>query len=99
HFDYAMAGADILETNTFSATTVAQADYGMEGAVYDINFHGAAVARRAAIRAEAQDGRPRFVAGALGPTNKTSSMSSDVSSPGHRAITFDQLVVAYTEAI
>ena len=99
HFDYFMAGADIAETNTFSATSVAQADYACESAVYDINYQGVIVARRAAQRAEAVDGRRRYVAGALGPTNKTSSMSTDVNSPGHRAITFDQLVVAYGEAI
>ncbi|SMQ64639.1 methionine synthase (B12-dependent) [Devosia lucknowensis] len=99
HFAYFMAGADIVETNTFSATSVAQADYACEDAVYDINYQGVVVARRAAIRAEAEDGRRRFVAGALGPTNKTSSMSTDVNSPGHRAITFDQLVAAYGEAI
>ncbi|WP_316354513.1 methionine synthase [Devosia sp.] len=99
HFDYFMAGADIAETNTFSATSVAQADYACESAVYDINYQGVIVARRAARRAEAADGRRRYVAGALGPTNKTSSMSTDVNSPGHRAITFDQLVVAYGEAI
>jgi 5-methyltetrahydrofolate--homocysteine methyltransferase len=99
HFDYFMAGADIAETNTFSATSVAQADYACESAVYDINYQGVIVARRAAQRAEAADGRRRYVAGALGPTNKTSSMSTDVNSPGHRAITFDELVVAYDEAI
>ncbi|WP_108397404.1 methionine synthase [Devosia submarina] len=99
HYQYFMAGADIAETNTFSATSVAQADYGCESAVYDINYQGVVVARRAAQRAEAEDGRRRFVAGALGPTNKTSSMSTDVNSPGHRSITFDELVVAYGEAI
>lgn len=99
HFDYFMAGADIAETNTFSATSVAQADYACESAVYDINYQGVIVARRAAQRAEAADGRRRYVAGALGPTNKTSSMSTDVNSPGHRAITFDELVIAYDEAI
>jgi len=99
HFAYYMAGADIVETNTFSATSVAQADYACEEAVYDINYWGVVCARRAAMRAEEQDGRRRFVAGALGPTNKTSSMSTDVNSPGHRAITFDELVEAYGEAI
>jgi len=99
HFDYFMAGADIVETNTFSATSVAQADYGCEDVVYDLNYHGVRVARRAAERAEAADGKRRFVAGALGPTNKTSSMSTDVTSPGFRSITFDQLVEAYGEAI
>lgn len=99
HYAYYMAGADIVETNTFSATSVAQADYACESAVYDINYQGVVVARRAAIRAEREDGRRRFVAGALGPTNKTSSMSTDVNNPGHRAISFDELVVAYGEAI
>ena len=99
HLEYYLAGADIVETNTFSATSVAQADYACEEAVYDINYHGVLCARRAALRAEAQDGRRRFVAGALGPTNKTSSMSTDVNSPGHRAISFDELVEAYGEAI
>ena len=99
HYQYFMAGADIAETNTFSATWVAQADYACESAVYDINYQGVIVARRAAKRAEAEDGRRRFVAGALGPTNKTSSMSTDVTSPGFRSITFDQLVDAYGEAI
>ena len=91
HFDYFMAGADIVETNTFSGTSVAQADYDCEDAVYDINYQGVVVARRAAKRAEAVDGRRRFVAGAIGPTTKTSSMSTDVTSPGFRSITFDQL--------
>ncbi len=99
HYAYFMAGADIAETNTFSATSVAQADYACEEAVYDINYQGVLVARRAAQRAEAEDGKRRFVAGALGPTNKTSSMSTDVNSPGHRAITFDDLVGVYGEAI
>ncbi|MBB4050562.1 5-methyltetrahydrofolate--homocysteine methyltransferase [Devosia subaequoris] len=99
HLEYYLAGADIVETNTFSATSVAQADYACEEAVYDINYHGVLCARRAAIRAEEKDGRRRFVAGALGPTNKTSSMSTDVNSPGHRAISFDELVEAYGEAI
>ncbi|GHA11941.1 methionine synthase [Devosia pacifica] len=99
HFDYAMAGADILETNTFSSTSVAQADYGMEELIHELNYAGAQVARRAADRATAEDGRRRFVAGALGPTTKTSSMSTDVNNPGHRSITFDQLVEAYRTAI
>ncbi|MFD2649744.1 methionine synthase [Devosia albogilva] len=99
HYQYFMAGADIVETNTFSATSVAQADYGTESAVYDINYQGVVVARRAALRAQAEDGRRRFVAGALGPTNKTSSMSTDVNNPGHRSISFDELVEAYGEAI
>src|SRR6516165_11442236 len=91
HFGYALAGADILETNTFSSTAIAQADYGMERAVYDLNRDGARLARRAAAKARGRDGRRRFVAGALGPTNRTSSISPDVNNPGYRAITFDQL--------
>src|SRR5271154_3152583 len=81
HFAYAMAGADILETNTFSSTSIAQADYGMEAVVYDLNRDGARLARRAAIKAERADGRRRFVAGALGPTNRTASLSPDVNNP------------------
>ncbi|KKC39259.1 methionine synthase [Devosia epidermidihirudinis] len=99
HYQYFMAGADIVETNTFSGTSVAQADYACESAVYDINYQGVVVARRAALRAEAEDGRRRFVAGAIGPTTKTASMSTDVASPGFRSITFDQLRDAYSEAI
>ncbi|SFZ82073.1 methionine synthase (B12-dependent) [Devosia enhydra] len=99
HLAYALAGADILETNTFSSTSVAQADYRMEELVFELNKAGAEVAVRAARRAEATDGRRRFVAGALGPTTKTASMSTDVNNPGHRAISFDDLVVAYREAI
>jgi 5-methyltetrahydrofolate--homocysteine methyltransferase len=75
HFRYAMAGADILETNTFSSTRIAQADYEMEGAVYDLNRHGAELVRRAVWRAEREDGKRRFVAGAIGPTNRTASPS------------------------
>ncbi|WP_205758578.1 methionine synthase [Qingshengfaniella alkalisoli] len=97
HYLYAMAGADIVETNTFSSTTIAQADYGLETAVYDLNFEGARLARKAMDRAQAEDGRPRFVAGALGPTNRTASISPDVNNPGYRAVTFDQLRAAYAE--
>ena len=99
HLCYALAGADIVETNTFSSTTIAQADYGMEARVFDLNRDGAAIVRRALDRATAQDGRPRWVAGALGPTNRTASLSPDVNNPGFRAITFDQLRVAYGEQI
>ncbi|MGD9864197.1 MAG: methionine synthase [Pseudodonghicola sp.] len=95
HYQYAMAGADIVETNTFSSTTIAQADYAMEGAVYDLNYQGAKLARQAMDRAQATDGRKRFVAGALGPTNRTASISPDVNNPGYRAVTFDQLRRAY----
>ncbi|TNM62298.1 methionine synthase [Aliirhizobium smilacinae] len=99
HYRYAMAGADILETNTFSSTRIAQADYEMEGAVYDLNKEGAEIVRRAAKRAEREDGRRRFVAGAIGPTNRTASISPDVNNPGYRAVTFDDLRIAYGEQI
>ncbi|MDI7924177.1 methionine synthase [Ferirhizobium litorale] len=99
HYRYAIAGADILETNTFSSTTIAQADYQMEGAVYDLNRDGARLVRRAAIRAEREDGKRRFVAGAIGPTNRTASISPDVNNPGYRAVSFDDLRLAYGEQI
>jgi len=99
HYQYAIAGADILETNTFSSTSIAQADYGMEGVVYDLNRDGARLVRRAAIRAEREDGKRRFVAGALGPTNRTASMSPDVNNPGYRAVSFDNLRTAYGEQL
>jgi 5-methyltetrahydrofolate--homocysteine methyltransferase len=95
HFKYAMAGADIVETNTFSSTTIAQADYGMENAVHDLNAEGARIVRRALDRATAVDGKPRFVAGAIGPTNRTASISPDVNNPGYRAVSFDDLRLAY----
>ncbi|MEX6508140.1 methionine synthase [Jiella sp. M17.18] len=99
HYAYAIAGADILETNTFSSTSIAQADYGMEDQVYELNRDGARLARRAAVRAEQEDGKRRFVAGALGPTNRTASMSPDVNNPGFRAIDFDDLRIAYGEQL
>ncbi len=99
HFNYAMAGADIVETNTFSATTIAQADYAMEAAVDDLNVEGARIVRAALDRATALDGRPRFVAGAVGPTNRTASISPDVNDPGYRAVSFDELRVAYGQQI
>ncbi len=99
HFRYAIAGADIVETNTFSSTTIAQADYGMEGAVDDLNRQGARLARRACDRATAIDGRPRFVAGAVGPTNRTASISPDVNDPGYRAVSFDDLRAAYGQQV
>lgn len=95
HFKYAMAGADIVETNTFSSTTIAQADYGMEGAVHALNVEGARAVRRALNSATAIDGRPRWVAGAIGPTNRTASISPDVNNPGYRAVSFDDLRHAY----
>jgi 5-methyltetrahydrofolate--homocysteine methyltransferase len=97
HRAYLEAGADILETNTFSATTIAQADYQLEEAVYDINYQSALIAREEADRMTAiTPDKPRFVAGAMGPTNKTASLSPDVNDPGYRAITFDELVEAYS---
>jgi 5-methyltetrahydrofolate--homocysteine methyltransferase len=99
HYRYAMAGADILETNTFSSTNIAQADYQMENAVYDLNVEGARIVRRAADRAEREDGKRRFVAGAIGPTNRTASMSPDVNNPGYRAVSFDELRLAYGEQL
>ena len=98
HLAYFQAGADIVETNTFSCTTIAQADYGMESYARELNVQGARLAKEAAQEAEKRDGRPRFVAGALGPTNRTASISPDVSNPGFRAVTFDELRVAYKEA-
>ena len=100
HMAYLEAGSDILETNTFSGTSIAQADYGLEAAVYDINRDGARVAREAAdeMTAKTPD-RPRFVAGVLGPTNRTASISPDVNNPGYRNTSFDELVEAYTENV
>lgn len=97
HLKYFRAGADIVSTNTFSSTTIAQADYGLEEIAYELNEAGARLARAAAAQAEKEDGKRRFVAGALGPTNRTASISPDVSNPGFRAITFDQLRTAYSE--
>lgn len=99
HYRYALAGADILETNTFSSTSIAQADYGMQAQVYDLNRDGARLARRAALRAQDHDGKTRFVAGAIGPTNRTASLSPDVNNPGYRAVSFDDLRIAYGEQI
>ncbi|MCH7513173.1 MAG: homocysteine S-methyltransferase family protein [Bacteroidetes bacterium] len=98
HEAYFDAGADIAETNTFNSTSIAQADYGLEDIVYELNVEAARIARKVADRFTANDpGKPRFVAGAIGPTNKTASLSPDVSNPGFRAITFDQLAEAYKE--
>jgi 5-methyltetrahydrofolate--homocysteine methyltransferase len=99
HFAYFCAGADIICTNTFSSTAIAQADYGMEKIAYELNQAGAKLAREAAVLAEKEDGKRRFVAGALGPTNRTASISPDVSNPGFRAITFDELRAAYGEQV
>ncbi|MBL0212367.1 MAG: methionine synthase [Myxococcales bacterium] len=97
HLAFLMAGADIVETNTFTGTALALADYGLEGAVRDINIAGATAARRAAERAEKADGKPRWVAGSIGPTTKTASLSPDVNDPGARAVTFRQLVDTFAE--
>uniref|UniRef100_A0ABI7XFJ9 Methionine synthase n=1 Tax=Felis catus TaxID=9685 RepID=A0ABI7XFJ9_FELCA len=97
HKDYLLAGADIIETNTFSSTNVAQADYGLEHLAYRMNKCSAAVARKAAEEVSLQTGIKRFVAGALGPTNKTLSVSPSVEKPDYRNITFDELVEAYKE--
>ncbi len=99
HLAYFRAGADIVCTNTFSSTAIAQADYGMEKIAYELNQAGAKLAHEAARLAEKDDGRRRFVTGALGPTNRTASISPDVSNPGFRAITFDELRVAYGEQV
>jgi 5-methyltetrahydrofolate--homocysteine methyltransferase len=99
HLDYFLAGADVCETNTFSGTTIAQADYGMASVIHELNAQGARLAREAAKLAEEQDGRRRFVAGAVGPTNRTLSISPDVNNPGYRAVTFDQVKQAYAEQV
>jgi len=96
HRKYFEAGCDIVETNTFSSTTIAQADYALEHLVYPLNFESAKLARQAADEYSTPD-RPRFVAGSMGPTNRTASMSPDVNRPGFRAITFHALVDAYAE--
>ena len=99
HLAYLDAGADIIETNTFSATTIAQADYGLEAYAYEINLAAAQLARAAADEMTQQTpDKPRFVAGALGPTNRTASISPDVNDPGARNVTFDQLADAYSDA-
>ncbi|HSM62728.1 MAG TPA: homocysteine S-methyltransferase family protein, partial [Gillisia sp.] len=96
HRKYFQAGADIVETNTFSGTTIAMADYKMEELVYELNYESAKIAKKVAeeLTSENPD-KPRFVAGAMGPTNKTASMSPDVNDPGYRAISFEQLREAY----
>jgi Methionine synthase I (cobalamin-dependent), methyltransferase domain len=99
HYAYYKAGADIVSTNTFSSTSIAQADYGLSNIAYELNCEGARLAREAANKAAKEDGRPRFVAGAIGPTNRTASISPDVANPGFRAITFDQLREAYGEQV
>ena len=100
HKQYLEAGADIIETNTFSSTSIAQADYDMQSIAYELNLASAKCARIAADEYTAKDpSKPRFVAGAIGPLNKTLSLSPDVNNPGFRAVTFDEVVEAYTEQI
>lgn len=99
HAAYLRAGADIVATNTFSTTSIAQADYDLTGIVYEMAREGARLAGNAAKRVAAEDGKPRFVAGAIGPTNRTASISPDVSNPGYRAVTFDDLRKSYGEQI
>ena len=99
HKAYLAAGADIIETNTFNGNRISQADYGLEDKVYDLNYYSAKIAREAADEYTQADGRPRFVAGSIGPTNKTASLSPDVENPGIRNITFDELREAYEEQI
>jgi len=100
HRDYFEAGADIAETNTFSSTSVAMADYDMQELVYELNFASAQLAKQAADEYSAKTPeKPRYVAGSMGPTNKTASMSPDVNDPGYRAISFDELKAAYSEQI
>src|SRR5258708_28645307 len=95
HAGYLRAGADIAATNTFSSTSIAQADYDLSSFAYELNFEGARLARAAAERVSAEDGKPRFVAGAIGPTNRTASISHDVSSPGFRTVSLDDLLNTY----
>ena len=103
HSEYFAAGADIAETNTFSGTIIAQADYNLEHAVYDINYHSAKIAREVADEFTVNEpNKPRFVAGSIGPTNRTASISPDVNDPGFRGVTFEELKAAYrqqTEAL
>jgi len=103
HAKYFEAGADIIETNTFSGTTIAMADYELEDLVYELNYESAKIAKEVADEFTAREPhKPRFVAGSLGPTNRTASMSPDVNDPGYRAVTFDDLRKAYklqTEAL
>ena len=98
HKEYLEAGADIIETNTFSGTSIAQADYKLETEVYQINFQSAKIAKEVALACSTSD-NPRFVAGAIGPTNRTASISPDVENPAFRHITFDQLKDAYKEQV
>jgi len=100
HAQYFDAGADIVETNTFSSTTIGMADYHLEDLVYELNFQSAKIAREVADEFTAKNpNKPRFVAGSIGPTNRTASMSPDVNDPGYRAVTFDDLRSAYKQQV
>lgn len=100
HAKYFEAGADIVETNTFSGTTIAMADYQMEHLVYELNYQSAKIAKEVADKFTAKaPNKPRFVAGSIGPTNRTASMSPDVNDPGYRAVTFDELRTAYKQQV
>ena len=100
HRKYFAAGADIVETNTFSGTTIAMADYQMEDLVYELNYESAKIAKEVAEEFTAKEPhKPRFVAGSIGPTNRTASMSPDVNDPGYRAVTFDELRIAYKQQV
>ncbi|MFD2568670.1 homocysteine S-methyltransferase family protein [Pseudotenacibaculum haliotis] len=100
HRKYFAAGADIVETNTFSGTTIAMADYQMEDLVYELNYESAKLAKEAADEfTQKEPHKPRFVAGSIGPTNRTASMSPDVNDPGYRAVTFDELRIAYKQQV
>ena len=100
HSKYLEAGADIIETNTFSGTTIAMADYQMEDLVYELNYQSAKIAKEVADEFTAKEPhKPRFVAGSIGPTNRTASMSPDVNDPGYRAVTFDELRMAYKQQV
>src|SRR5690606_8192002 len=100
HRKYFEAGADIVETNTFSSTTIAMADYNLERYVYELNFESAKIAKQIADEfTKANPEKPRFVAGSIGPTNKTASLSPDVNKPEFRAITFDELRIAYKQQV
>ena len=100
HRLYFEAGADIVETNTFSGTTIAMADYKMEELVYELNYQSAKIAKEVADEfTKKEPHKPRFVAGSIGPTNRTASMSPDVNDPGYRAVTFDELRIAYKQQV
>src|SRR5246127_166960 len=103
HKEYLKAGADIIETNTFSGTTIAMADYGMESLVYELNYESAKIAKEAIGEFKKEFPEfasvPKFVAGAIGPTNRTLSLSPNVNDPGFRAVTFDEMVIAYEEQV